>query len=134
MYDFEQQVILAVDDEPDNLFVLKATLELMNNATVETVSSFEEAIERAKAIAPQIIITDISMPQSDGLVVLRRFRTQPGGANLTIIALTAHAMRGDRANILAAGFDGYIAKPFDINTMAEEIGQIVEQHNLRISC
>src|SRR5215468_2497626 len=104
MFDLSQHSILAVDDEPDNLEVFKETLELVYASLVRVAHSSDEALKCLESFHPTIIVTDLSMPKSDGYVLLHRLRERPDTANLPIIALTAHAMAGDRERILAAGF------------------------------
>src|SRR5258708_16224815 len=127
MTDFSNHTILAVDDEPDNLQVFKATMELLHNAVVEVASSGDEALAHLSKVHPTLIVTDLSMPQVDGYSLLRQLRERPDTANVPIIALTAHAMLGDQERILAAGFDGYISKPFDISTVAVQLGACLEK-------
>ncbi len=131
MYDLTQKKILAVDDEPDNLFVFKATVEMMHGAVVQTTANCDEALTVLQTFAPEIIVTDLSMPKKDGYFLLHELRKRPDTARLPIIALTAHAMSGDKERILAAGFDGYIAKPFEISTLGPDLAELVEKHALR---
>lgn len=131
MYDLTLKKILAVDDEPDNLFVFKATMEMMHGATVQTAASCEEALAALETFDPEIIVTDLSMPKKDGYFLLHELRQRPDTGSLPIIALTAHAMTGDKERILSAGFDGYIAKPFEISTLGQDLAELVEKHALR---
>ncbi|HEV2290331.1 MAG TPA: response regulator, partial [Gemmatimonadales bacterium] len=66
---------------------------------------------------PRVILLDISLPGMDGAEVLRRLRTDPGLGRIPVIALTAHAMTGDRERFLAMGFDGYVTKPIIDETL-----------------
>ena len=126
MFDLSQHHILIVDDEPDNLEVLKETLELVFNSDVRVARSYDAALLVLESFHPTIIVTDLSMPKADGYVLLHQLRERPDTAQLPIIALTAHAMMGDRERILAAGFDGYISKPFNVGTLEEDIKASVE--------
>ncbi len=97
------------------------TLQIMHNAVVRTAMSCQEALALLDHIQPTVIITDISMPQFDGFSLLQSLRARSSTASLPIIALTANAMRRDRERILAAGFDGYISKPFDVATFGNTL-------------
>lgn len=134
MSDFSKHTILVVDDEPDNLEVFKAALEMLHNATVLVASSGDEALSLLTTKHPTIVVTDLSMPRMDGYALLHVLRKRPGTAKLPIIAITAHAMLGDRERIMDAGFDGYISKPFDIMTLADDLDKSLndfnQKHNL----
>jgi len=106
LYDLSHWHVLAVDDEPDSLEVLTEVLE-MNGANVRA------------ALGGQ----DLSMPGIDGYALLRKIRAAEAVAKTPVIALTAHAMMGDKEMIIGAGFDGYITKPLRIDTL---IGKIFE--------
>ena len=121
MSDFSQHTILVVDDEQDNLEVFSAALEMLHDAKVVTALGGEEALKILDQSHFTIIATDLSMPKMDGYALLHQFRLHPHAVGIPIIAVTAHTMKGDRENILSAGFDGYISKPFEIATLADEI-------------
>ncbi|HLY28142.1 MAG TPA: response regulator [Aggregatilineales bacterium] len=131
MYDLSKDRILIVDDEPDNLEVLKATLELLYGASVKTVLGGEEALASLSTFRPTVIVTDLSMPKVDGYTLLYRIRREVATAGLPVIVLSAHAMNGDRERVLAAGFDGYISKPFDVVSLGDNIIASLEQFYAR---
>jgi two-component system cell cycle response regulator DivK len=81
----------------------------------------EEALEKAIAENPDLILMDISIPKIDGYEVTKRLKSQVTFKNTPIIALTAHAMKGDREKALEAGCDGYISKPIDIHELPDQI-------------
>lgn len=118
--------ILAIDDEADNLQVLKDTLMWMHQANVMTALNLEEAVQCLSSYRPTLVLTDLSMPVNDGYMLLRAFRQRPDTARLPIIALTAHAMVGVRDHVLNAGFDGYITKPFEITLIGRQINDWLE--------
>lgn len=101
--------IAVVEDNADNRLLVGAILE-GRYALVEYPSG-REAIARLPAAVPDLVLLDISLPEMDGTEVLRRIRADPTLAHLPVIALTAHAMAGDREKYLAAGFDDYVTKP-----------------------
>ncbi len=104
--------ILIVEDNPDNLFLLK---EVLKDAeyTIYTAENGAQAIEQAQKIKPDLIIMDMLMPVMDGYEATRRLRRDPMFKNVPIIGLTARAMRGDREKVLEAGCDDYLPKPVD---------------------
>jgi two-component system cell cycle response regulator len=126
-----QQSILVVDDEPDNLEVLKTTLEIMHSARVRVASSCDDAIAQLATFQPTMVVTDISMPYADGYKLLELLRARPDTAALPIIAVTAHAMKGDREVIVAAGFDGYISKPFEVATVGGVLETLLQEFAAR---
>jgi two-component system cell cycle response regulator DivK len=112
--------VAVIDDEPDGLFILSEFLR-MDGATVSAFASGQMALEALPQILPNLIITDLTMPVMDGYELLRRIRQIAVLGDTPVIALTAHSMFGDRAQISAAGFDGYIRKPLRVETIVAEI-------------
>lgn len=112
--------VLIVDDEVDNLGVAQKVLSY-GGASVHIARNGVEGLQVLENIMPTFILLDLSMPEMDGWEMLKRARSQASLASVPIIALTAHAMAGDKERVLEAGFDGYIAKPFRINSFMEEI-------------
>jgi signal transduction histidine kinase/ActR/RegA family two-component response regulator len=106
--------ILLIDDDPESLQVLSAALT-GSGATVVTASSAEGGWGIARHAAPDVIVSDISMPQEDGYSLIRKLRTHPevSERHFPVIALTAHARPEDRNATLAAGFNAHLAKPVD---------------------
>ena len=101
--------LAVIEDNPDNRLLLQA---LLND--VYDIDEYEDgpsALTGMSAAAPALALLDISLPGMDGSEVLRRIRGTPGIDTLPVIALTAHAMSGDRERFLAEGFDGYVTKP-----------------------
>ena len=116
--------ILIVEDNPANLMLAGAVLRRAGHRITEARSG-EEAIERLRVATPDVILMDVQLPGQDGLALTRRLKDAPTTENVTIIALTAHAMKEDRERALQAGCDGYIAKPINTRTLADEINAIV---------
>ena len=88
--------------------------------TIEAVDG-EEALEKAVAERPDLILMDRSLPKIDGYEVTRRLKSQQEFKDIPIVALTAHAMRGDREKALEAGCEGYISKPINVRKLPELI-------------
>jgi len=101
--------IAIVEDNPDNLLLFRAMLEDLYEVT--TYETGPEALRGFQDEQPDLILLDISLPEMDGTEVLQRIETDPLLRGIPVIALTAHAMAGDREAFLAAGFDEYITKP-----------------------
>lgn len=101
--------IAVVEDNPDNRLLVRVILEALYQVT-EYEDGFR-ALEGLQREKPDLLLLDISLPEMDGMEVLRRIRTDATLRDLPVIALTAHAMSGDREKYLAAGFDDYVTKP-----------------------
>jgi len=111
--------ILIVDDNPDNGMTLKVLLQ--DKHTVFTARDGLDGIAMAKSVKPDLILLDIALPGLDGFRVFDELRKEEMLADTPIIAVTAKAMKGDREQILAYGFDGYISKPLDPDLFEETI-------------
>ena len=101
--------IAIVEDNPDNQMLLMALLE--DDYALTCYGDGPSALNGLIEAPPDLVLLDISLPGMDGVEVLRRLREQGALAGLPVVALTAHAMEGDRERFLSAGFDGYLAKP-----------------------
>lgn len=112
--------ILIVDDEPDNVDVVAESLEYFG-VTVCTAMNGEEALGVLTSFKPDLILLDLSMPKMDGWETRRNIKANPATAHIPIIALSAHAMHGDKARALEVGFDGYLTKPVMIATLLDDI-------------
>jgi CheY-like chemotaxis protein len=111
--------VLLVEDD-DTTRTLLATMLSSFGAEVTDAASVAHAREKVAACDPQILITDIEMPDSDGVALLRQLR-EGGRAALPAIAVTGYAGDHNRERLLAAGFNGFVAKPLDPTVLAEEI-------------
>jgi CheY-like chemotaxis protein len=116
--------ILIVEDNPANLMLAGAVLRRAGHRITEARSA-EEAVERLRVAIPDLVLMDVQLPGQDGLELTRRLKQEPTTENVIVIALTAHAMKEDRDRVLAAGCDGYIAKPINTRALAHEINAIV---------
>jgi two-component system, cell cycle response regulator DivK len=109
--------ILVVEDSPDNMKLFRTLLSLSGHE-VTGVLGGELLLETIDRTDPDLVLMDIQLPGKDGLTLLGEIRTSPYAA-LRVVALTAHAMSGDRERAIQAGFDGYITKPIDIRAFPE---------------
>lgn len=112
--------VLIVDDNQDSRELLVKLLTLKGYKTVEAVDG-EDALKKATTQFPDLILMDQSLPKISGYKVTRILRKLQGFRNTPIVALTAHAMRGEKEKALKAGCNGYIAKPINIRTLPEVI-------------
>lgn len=101
--------IAVVEDNPDNRLLVSAILDDLYE--ISEYETGKEAIQGLPTDPPDLVLLDISLPEMDGTEVLAWIRKQPQFQTLPVIALTAHAMAGDREKYLAAGFDEYVTKP-----------------------
>jgi CheY-like chemotaxis protein len=118
--------VLLVDDEPDNLEVVAETLEY-RGAQVRTALNGLEALAVLQDFTPNLIIMDLSMPKMDGWELRTRLKNNPEFQTVPLLALSAHAMIGDKERALAAGFDGYLTKPVNIQTLLDDIRAAVKE-------
>ena len=116
----KRTLILVVEDNDANQLLAASVLE-REGYRVELAANAKEAVERLNTNQPDLILMDVQLPGEDGLVLTRRLKADPMTAMIPIIALTAHAMVGDREEALAAGCAGYIAKPINTRTFGEQI-------------
>jgi CheY-like chemotaxis protein len=119
--------LLVVEDEPDNLDVIGRILGHFG-ATVESATDGKEGLAVLARFMPDVIISDISMPVMDGWEFCYTVQNTPATAHIPLIALTAHAMLGDRERALAAGFTGYITKPITPSTFITQLLEHLQVH------
>ena len=115
--------ILVVEDNDMNMQLVEFLLEEGGYHIVKATSG-EEALAITRGgpgAAPDLILMDIHLPGMDGLSVVRAIKADERTARIPILALTAHAMRGDKDRFLEAGCDGYISKPIDVKTFIASI-------------
>ena len=114
-------VVLIVDDDVDNLNVAEKILTFYG-AQVHTADNGRSGLEKLQEIGkPNTILLDLSMPDMDGWEMLKKIREDKELSSLPVIAVTAHAMPEDKERAEKAGFDGYIAKPFILDTLIDVI-------------
>ncbi len=120
------KTIALIEDNPDNRLLVQAILE--DEYHILEFETGAEGLEGIKAEVPDLVLLDISLPEMDGKEVLRRMREDEALRNIPVIALTAHAMAGDREALLEAGFDEYVMKPIvDEAVLIEAIERLLEK-------
>lgn len=113
--------ILVIEDNPDNMETVKALLE-HDHHIIGALSGLE-GLEKAKTFQPDLILLDISLPGMDGMDVLTELKKDKQMQHIPVIALTARAMKGDREELLAHGFDDYISKPIECTLLELTINE-----------
>ena len=110
--------VLVVDDNHDAADSLSMLLELMGH---EVAKAYEgrAAVELAGSFRPQLALLDIGMPELDGYDVARRIRSQPGGSEAVLVALTGWGQREDRRRAVEEGFDHHIVKPVELTVLRQ---------------
>lgn len=114
------RVVLVVEDNEQNMELATYLLEEAG-FTVRQATDPGEARDALARGRPDLVLMDMNLAGVDGLSVVAELRRQPQHASLPILALTAHAMRGDRERFLQGGCDGYIAKPIDVKTFIADV-------------
>ncbi len=113
--------VLIVEDNPDNMKLFKAVLGIRGHS-VAGLAGGENLLSTVAGERFDVILLDIQLPGEDGYQLLERLRGDTTAETLPpVVALTAHAMSGDRERALQAGFDGYLTKPINVGTFAEEV-------------
>jgi CheY-like chemotaxis protein len=116
--------VLLVEDNEMNRDMLSRRLLRAGHLVTIAVDG-QEAIDKAVAETPDVVLMDLSLPVVDGWEATRRLRADPATAGLRIIALTSHAMAGDREKALAAGCDDYDTKPLDLPRLLGKIAALL---------
>jgi two-component system cell cycle response regulator DivK len=112
--------VLLVDDDVHNQRIFETVLRHAGFA-VRQAASGEEALREARTHLPDLILMDLSIPVIDGWECTRQLKADEATRHIIILALTAHAMRGDQERAMAAGCDGYMAKPISPKKLVEEV-------------
>jgi CheY-like chemotaxis protein len=109
--------VLYVDDNEDNIYMLKMRLELLGDFEVLVAEDGERGCEVAARERPDIILMDLEMPTIDGWEATRRLKSQPQTRDIPVIALSAHALSGEREKAIAAGCDEFDTKPIEFERL-----------------
>ena len=117
--------ILYVEDNEDNIYMLKSRLERRDFSVVVAMDG-EQVVEMAVAEEPSLIIMDLSLPNVDGWEATRRLKGNDETRHIPVIALSAHAMVGDREAALDAGCDDYDTKPVEFQRLLDKIQALLD--------
>lgn len=117
--------ILCVEDNPENRMLMRRILLAEGYSVVEAANAFE-GLQKALAQPPDLILLDINLPHVDGLTLASRLKSYPALRPVPVIAITANVMRGDRERSLAAGCDGYIQKPIDVDLLPMQVARFLQ--------
>jgi len=120
--------IMIVEDSPDNMKLFRTLLSLKGHKVIP-LSGGDGVVAALEAHHPELVLLDIQLPGRDGFALLSEIRAS-AHAGQRIVALTAHAMAGDRERALQAGFDGYITKPIDIRTFPGEVASALQRERV----
>ncbi len=114
------EAILIVDDNAINLKLARVLLQGEGYA-VRTATDAEDALRQLATYTPRVILMDIQLPGMDGLQLTQMLKSGDSTKDIVILALTAYAMKGDEEKARAAGCDGYVTKPIDIDSLPQLI-------------
>lgn len=115
--------ILLVEDNERNRKLVRTILEFRGHEVIECEDG-APSLELARAHRPALVLMDIQLPTMDGITALGRLRADPDTARIPVVAVTASVTPGEREKVVAAGFNGYVAKPIDVGTF----GDMVDRH------
>jgi CheY-like chemotaxis protein len=120
----ERALILLVEDNEANQLLASAVLEL-EGFEVRIAGSGSEVFDLLRDCVPDLILMDVQLPGQDGLTLTRLLKADPTTSAIPVVALTAHAMSGDRELALAAGCVAYVSKPIDTRTFGVQVRQFL---------
>jgi CheY-like chemotaxis protein len=120
----DSALILIVEDNEANQLLARAVLEL-DGHEVRVAGSGPELFDTLEECTPDLILMDVQLPGQDGLTLTRLLKGNPATASIPVVALTAHAMTGDRQLAISAGCVGYISKPIDTRTFGMLVRQLL---------
>ncbi len=115
--------IVIVEDNPDNMKLFRAVLQRAGHRVVEFTTGVG-LVDGLAGVEPDLVLLDIQLPDRDGMAVLADLRQHFGG-RLVIVALTAHVLLTDPADIGMAGFDGFLAKPIQVNEFPRQVAEAI---------
>ena len=118
--------VLIAEDNAVNRELLRELLELRGYTVLEACDG-QEALQMIEQTQPELLLLDIGMPVMDGFAVIKNIRENPCLAKLPVVAVTAYAMRGDQERILSSGFDGYLSKPVNPSSLAQELDRVLSK-------
>jgi two-component system cell cycle response regulator DivK len=118
--------ILIVEENENNRLLMNAVLSYHGYEIIEAANG-EEGVRAARETLPELIFMDIQLPIMDGITAVKILKEDPATRRIKTVAVTAYAMKGDRENILEAGFDGYLSKPIDTRLLPTIVRDYIAQ-------
>jgi CheY-like chemotaxis protein len=119
-------LVLIVEDNLRNLKLVRDVLEHVGYRTLEATTA-EDGLALAREHRPDLVLMDVQLPGMDGVQALGRLRADPATSGIPVVAVTAFAMKDDRARFVAAGFDGYVEKPISIREFPGQVADFLNQ-------
>jgi CheY-like chemotaxis protein len=116
--------VLYVDDNEDNVYMLKMRLELLGDFEVLAAEDGKRGCEMASSERPDIILMDLEMPIINGWEATRRLKSQPQTCDIPVVALSAHALSGEREKAIAAGCDEFDTKPIEFERLLSTLRRL----------
>ena len=123
--------ILYVEDNEDNVYMLRMRLEFLEGFQVLVAKDGGEGVAIAERERPDLILMDLNMPVLDGWEATRQLKASPTTRNIPVIALSAHAMAGERERALAAGCDEFETKPLELDRLVGLIRNVLSRRHAR---
>jgi two-component system cell cycle response regulator DivK len=117
--------VLYIEDNDDNVYMLKMRLELLDEFEVLTAEDGERGCDMAAAERPDLVLMDLEMPGIDGWEATRRLKSNPQTRDIPVIALSAHALAGSREKALAAGCDEFDTKPIEFDRLLATMRRVL---------
>lgn len=116
--------VLVIEDNRDNMTLIVDVLASLDYEVLQA-SDGETGVTLARQTKPDLILMDLSLPRMDGWTATRMLKAEAALRHIPIIALTAHAMVGDRERAIEAGCDDYITKPINLQVLAAKLGEYI---------
>jgi len=120
------ELILIVEDNDKNRKLVRDVLTFKGYEVIESETG-EEGVRLAQERRPSLVLMDIRLPGIDGVEALRRLRAEQTTRGIPVMAMTASVMSEDRQKIMAAGFDGYQAKPIDVTGFVTAVREMIDR-------
>jgi len=117
--------LLYIEDNEDNLYMLTLWFDVLGDYEIVSASDGAAGIAMAAAELPDLILMDLNLPEIDGWEAARRLKADPATRDIPIIALTAHAMAGDREKAIATGCDDFETKPVEFDRLLAKIERVL---------
>jgi two-component system, cell cycle response regulator DivK len=120
-----ERLILVVEDNEKNLKLVRDVLQFEGYDVMEARTA-EEGVTLATERLPDLVLMDVQLPGMDGVEALRQLRRSSATASIPVVAVTAFAMKDDRARLLEAGFNGYLEKPISARALGDQVREFLD--------